>query len=122
MNTRAGFGGFGAFLLYGSIFLGVAGPIARSVTGSRNSARIPEIFASVFWIISSIWLLVSFPFNFAHFGDVIPEFLRFIVSWITNDIAWVLLAIGMIGGIAFVGIITLLYIKVRGLLQPRRRQ
>lgn len=113
----ADFGGFESFLLYGSIFLGVVGPAARSITGSKNSARLPEIFASVFWITSSTLLLVSFPFDFAHFGDVVPEFLRFLVSWITNDIAWILLAIGIVGGIAFAAVTFVLYIKVRALLR-----
>lgn len=107
----ARFGSLAAFLLYASIILGVAGPVARSVTGSRNSARPPEIFASIFSTISSIFLLASFPFNFMHFGDVMPDFLRFLVSWITNDIAWILLAIGTVGGIFFVGVTTVLYIS-----------
>lgn len=59
---------------------------------------------------------VIFPFNFAHFGDIVPEFLHFL-SWITNDISWILLAIGLAGGIAFVGVTTILYIKVKALLK-----
>jgi hypothetical protein len=47
----------------------------------------------------------------------VPEFLRFHVSWITNDIARVLLAIGVAGGIAFIGVTMVLYIKVQTLLQ-----
>jgi hypothetical protein len=60
--------------------------------------------------------MVVFPFNFAHFADVVPDFLAFLISWITNDIARLLLAIGMIGGIVSVGIKTVLYIKVRAFL------
>lgn len=116
----AGFGSLAAFLLYGSIILGVAGPVARSVTGSRNSARPPEIFASIFSTISGAFLLVYFPFNFVHFGDVIPDFLRFLVSWITNDIAWILLAIGTVGGIFFVSVTSILFLKIRALLQSGR--
>jgi hypothetical protein len=113
----AGFGGFEAFLLYGSVFSSAVGPVTRSITGSRNSARLSEIFASTFWIISSALLLTSFPFNFAHVGDVVPEFLRFLASWITNDIAWALLAVGMAGGIAFITVTAVLYIRVKTLLQ-----
>jgi hypothetical protein len=60
--------------------------------------------------------MVVFPFNFAHFADVVPDFLAFLISWITNDIARLLLAIGMVGGIVSVGIKTVLYIKVRAFL------
>jgi hypothetical protein len=112
------FGGAEALLLYGAILTGTVGPISRFLTGKRNKSRIPELTASVVWIVASAWFLwVVFPFNFAHFADVVPDFLRFLVSWITNDIARILLAIGMVGGIISVGINTVLYIKVRALLQ-----
>jgi hypothetical protein len=111
------FGGTEAVLLYGAILTGLAGPISRFLTGKRNKSRPPELIASVFWVIASAWfLMVVFPFNFAHFADVVPDFLAFLVSWITNDIARVLLAIGMVGGLVSVGINTVLYIKVRAFL------
>src|SRR5215203_4522405 len=65
--------------------------------------------------------MVVFPFNFAHFADVVPDFLAFLVSWITNDIARVLIAIGMIGEIISVGIKTVLYIKVRAFLLQQQQ-
>lgn len=111
------FGGIEAFLFYGAILIGMAGPIVKFLTGKRNKSRPAEIIASVFWVVASAWfLMVVFPFDFAHFADVVPDFLRFLVSWITNDIAYVLIAIGMVGGIISVGINTVLYIKVRTLL------
>lgn len=45
---------------------------------------------------SFVWLLVVFPFDFNHFADVLPESLRFLLQWITNDIGWALLLIGAI--------------------------
>lgn len=114
------FGGTEALLLYGAILIGVAGPMSRFLTGKRNKSRPPELIASVFWILASAWfLMVVFPFNFAHFADVAPNFLRFLISWITNDIAYVLLVIGVMGGIIFVGVNTVLYIKVKALLQQQ---
>ena len=80
------FGSLEAFFLYGSILTGTAGPISRLVSGRRNISRIPELAASGFWIMGGVWLLAVFPFNFAHLTDALPEFLRFLISWITNDI------------------------------------
>ena len=37
-----------------------------------------------------------FPFEFAYFADVLPESLRFLVQWISNDIARVLMVLGII--------------------------
>jgi hypothetical protein len=114
------FGGIEALLLYGAILIGMAGPVARFLTGRRNKSRPPELIASVFWIVASAWfLMVVFPFDFAHFADVVPDFLRVLISWITNDIARVLIAIGMVGGIVFIGVNSVLYIKVGALLEQQ---
>lgn len=110
------FGTMDAFLLYGSILLGMIGPLTRGTTGRRNLARLPEMLASAFWIVASLWLLVVFPFDFTHFADVVPDFLRFLVSWITDDIAKVLIIIGTLGGIAFIVFNVILYNKVKTLL------
>jgi hypothetical protein len=110
------FGALEAFFLYGSILLGMLGPLARTATGSRNLSRPPELMASMFWIVASVWLMV-FPFDFAHFADVVPDFLQFFVSWVTNDIARVLMILGTIGGAVFIAVNALLYIKVKALQQ-----
>ena len=116
------FGATETLLLYGTILIGIAGPMARFLTGKRSKFRPAELIASVFWIVAWAWFLMVFPFNFAHFTDVVPGFLRFLVSWVTNDIAYVLLAIGMVGGIVSVGINTVLYIKVRAFLLRQQHQ
>lgn len=115
------FGPAEAFFLYGSILTGTAGPLARFATGRRNASRPPELAASVLWIAGSAWLLVVFPFNFAHFADVMPDFLRFLLSWITNDIAWLLFLLGTLGGVVFVLAYAILYLRVRRLLRPHAR-
>jgi hypothetical protein len=79
------------------------------VTGRRNVSRSPELAASALWKLGSAWLLVVFPFNFAHFADVAPDLLRFLASWITNDIARVLTILGTLGGVVFVPVNVTLY-------------
>jgi hypothetical protein len=108
-----------AFFLYGSILTGMAGPVARLVTGRRNISRLPELATSIFWIVGSVWLFNVFPFNFAHFADVVAEFLRFLVSWITNDIARILFVLGILGGVAFIPVNVIIYLRVRRLLRPQ---
>lgn len=109
-----------AFFLYGSVLLGIVAPLVRFVTGRRNISRPAELIVSVFWIVASAWLLIIFPFDFAHFADVVPDFLRFLVSWISNDIARVLIILGTVGGIVFVGVNAVLYSKVRALLESNK--
>ena len=111
------FGSTEAFFLYGSILTGMVGPLARIVIGRRNIARLPEIAVAGFWIAGSIWLIMVFPFNFAYFGDVLPEPLRVLTDWVTNDIARVLFVLGTLGGMAFVPVNIILYKRVKRLLR-----
>jgi hypothetical protein len=113
------FGPVEAIALYGSILVGAVGPLARMASGSRNAARPAEMLASLLWVASSAWLLAVFPFNFAHLGDVLPpvDWLHFLASLITNDIARLLLAIGVVGGMISIAINAILYIRVGALLR-----
>jgi hypothetical protein len=115
------FGPTESLFLYGSILSGMAGPLSRLVTGRRNISRLPEMIAAAFWILGSVWLLVYFPFNFAHLADVLPEFLRFALAWITNDIARIFFILGLLGGIASVSVNAILYLRVRSLLRQTQR-
>ena len=113
------FGPVEVLALYGSVLAGTAGPLSRLFTGRRNISRLPELAASAFWVAGAVWLLVVFPFNFAHLADVLPEFLRFTIAWITNDIARLFFILGMLGGIAFMPVNVILYLRVRKLLRLR---
>lgn len=94
---------------------------SKKLTGKRNKS-LPPLIASVFWIVASAWFLtVVFPFDFAHFADIVPNFFTFLVSWITNDIARALIAIGMMGGIVFVGVNNVLCIKVKAFLLQQQK-
>ncbi|AIC14612.1 hypothetical protein [Nitrososphaera viennensis] len=111
------FGPTEAFFFYGSIMAGIVGPLFRSATGRRNLSRLPEMIASVLWMVGAVWLLIVFPFNFAHLGDVVPTVLRFLLAWITNDIARVLFTLGALGGVVFTIVNASLYWKVDRLLR-----
>lgn len=69
----------------------------EGVLGLRLLSRIFDTFGGgIFATISLAWLLVVFPFEFAHFADVLPESLRFLLQWISNDVARVIMALGVI--------------------------
>jgi hypothetical protein len=63
----------------------------------RDSFPASDVFGGIIFIAACLaWLLVVFPFEFAYFADVLPSFLRFLVQWISNDIARVLMVLGII--------------------------
>ncbi len=89
----ATFGTLEMLLLYGSL-------IAWIVTGAlegfgrKNLSRDFDAFGGlIFSGIGIAWLLVVFSFEFAYFADVLPDSLRFLVQWISNDIARVLMVL-----------------------------
>ncbi len=92
----ATFGTLEMLLLYGSL-------IAWIVTGAlegfgrKNLSRDFDAFGGLIFVTVGIaWLFVVFPFEFAYFADVLPDFLRFLVQWISNDIARVTMVLGII--------------------------
>lgn len=61
---------------------------------SKALSRIVDTFGGIiFATISLAIILIIFPFNFSHIADVLPDFLRFIIGWISNDIAKVIIII-----------------------------
>ncbi len=85
------------FLFYGSLIFWIVSAGLEGVFGRRLLSRLFDAFGGlVFATIGITWLLVVFPFEFAYFADVLPDSLRFLVQWISNDIARVLMVLGII--------------------------
>lgn len=62
--------------------------------GRKHLSRYFDVFGGMlFAAVAITWLFVVFPFDFAYFANVLPDFLRFIAQWISNDIARVLMVL-----------------------------
>jgi hypothetical protein len=92
------FGSFEMICLYGPIVLATAAPIVRALTRRRNPARLPEAVTSLLTTLTALWFLIIFPFNFAHFTDALPFEVRFVFSWLNDDIAKIPLVLQIIVG------------------------
>ena len=113
------FGSAEIFLFYASLLYGLVPTGVRSLVGRKNLARLFDVFGSVLFTITLVWLYVVFPFDFAYFADVLPSFLRFLLQWISNDIARVLMALGLIVSPVMAIYTAILYVFVRKeLLKP----
>ena len=100
----AAFGTVEMVMLYGSWVAWVITSGLEGVLGQRFLSRLFDTFGGIiFIVVATVWLVVVFPFDFTHFADVLPGFLRFLVQWISNDIARVLMMLYAIAmGIAAV--------------------
>jgi hypothetical protein len=94
------FGPTESFLFYGSALFGVVTGSARALIGRRNPVRPLEVFGALLWAWASYSLLQVFPFNFSHLPDLLPDAIRFLMWWLTDEVARLLLIIGVIAGVA----------------------
>jgi hypothetical protein len=92
----ATFGTLEMLLLYGSLIYWIVAS-ALLLIGRKNLSRDLDVFGGLIFVTVGItWLFVVFPFEFTYFADVLPDFLRFLVQWISNDVARVLMVLGII--------------------------
>jgi hypothetical protein len=93
----ASFGASEKLALYGLLMLGMISAGLEGVFGQRFYSRLFDVFGGlILAAVCTIGLLVVFPFEFAHFADVMPDSLSFLVRWISNDIARVLMVLAII--------------------------
>ncbi|MCW3997008.1 MAG: hypothetical protein NWF10_00365 [Candidatus Bathyarchaeota archaeon] len=100
----ATFGTIEMIMLYGSWIAWIITAGLEGVLGQRLLSRLFDTFGGIIFIaVATAWLAVVFPFEFAYFADVLPDYLRFLVQWISNDIARIVMLLYTIAmGIAAV--------------------
>jgi hypothetical protein len=101
--TKA-FGTTEMIMLYGSWISWIITSGLEGVLGKRFLSRLFDTFGGIIFIaVATVWLAVVFPFDFTYFANVLPGFLRFLLQWISNDIARILMVLYAIAmGIAAV--------------------
>ncbi len=107
------FGTVEMLLFYISLMFGMVTSAVRGLFGRKNLARLFDIFGFVLFTVVLAWLFVVFPFDFAYFADALPNFLRFLLQWISNDIARVLMLLGIIATPVMAVYTAVLYVFVR---------
>lgn len=91
------FGTLEMIMLYGSFTAWIITGALDGILGKRLLSRLFDSFGGIlFMAVSMAWLLLVFPFDFTYFADVLPESLRFLVQWISNDIANALMILGVV--------------------------
>jgi len=82
--------------LYGSLIEWIVVAVLESV-GHKNISRDIDAFGGIiFVVIGGLWLFVVFPFEFTYFANVLPESIRLLLQWISNDVARVILVLWIV--------------------------
>ena len=88
------FGTVEMVMLYGSWICWIITSGLEGVLGQRLLSRLFDTFGGIIFIaVATAWLIVVFPFDFTYFAEVLPDFLKFLLQWISNDIALILMVL-----------------------------
>ena len=109
----AKFGPTEMLALYGPIVVALIAPAVRALTGRRNPARPWDVALQLSLAAGSLYLLIVFPFNFAHLADVLPGLLRLFISWISDDIGKIMMVLQVILGLVNAITTTVKYFSLR---------
>ncbi|UCF58993.1 MAG: hypothetical protein JSV15_00780 [Candidatus Bathyarchaeota archaeon] len=107
------FGTLEMLLFYGSIMYGIVSSALKGLFGRKNLVRLFDVFGAILDLVAIAWLFVVFPFDFTYLADVLPSFLRFLLQWISNDIARVLMVLGIIAVLIMAIYNAMFYVLVR---------
>ena len=76
-------------------------PEEKSMPPGSHSITLLVIYSMLALFTFSIaFLFILFPFEFIHFADMAPKSIRFLVRWISNDIARVIMILLLFGHLA----------------------
>lgn len=90
------FGIFEMILLYGALIYWIV-TCTFLLLGLKNASRNLDSFGGlIFAAFGTAWLFVVFPFDFAYYADVLPEGIRFLIQWVSNGFARVIMVLGFI--------------------------
>ncbi len=113
------FGTLETVLFYGMLVFGVAPATLKLVTGSRNRTRPWEMVESIFFFIGGLYLLMVFPFDFSVLANALPENMRYIIDWLSNDEARILWALGVFISLAVANYLFWMHRSVKRRMEDR---
>ena len=90
------FGIFEKVLLYGTLIYWIVTCIFLLLKLKNASRNLDSFGGLIFGGLGKAWLFVVFPFDFAYVADALPVSLRFLIQWIPNWLARVVIALGFL--------------------------
>ncbi len=100
-------------LFFGIAIFGAAPSLMRAITGRKNSSRPMDIIVSISILVAAVWFSLSFPFDFSHLPNSLPESIRFLMSWISDGLARLFLLLAVVVSVFIIPYTTILYIIIR---------
>ena len=115
------FDGADAIIFFGIAFLGVAPGLMKVVLGRKNVTRPLDIMLSVVSLIALAWFLYTFPFDFTYLSEGLPGSLQFLLDWLGDEEAKLLMALGIVIILIVIPYTIALFFGVRSVLMRREK-
>ena len=93
-----------ATLFYASVLYTVVNAAVKAITPDKVTRALVELLGSALFAVVAAWFFVAFPLNFAHVADVVPASAQFLLTWLTNDVGRILVAIVFAASIIALGV------------------
>jgi len=110
------FSGLDAVVLFVPIIVGMAPSLIRLIGGRKNLSRPFDVLGTMLFVLSAVYFLCNFHFDMAYFPEPLPGSLRFLVDWLDEGWARLILLVGIFGGAIGVFWTALTYFSVKELL------
>jgi hypothetical protein len=82
--------------LYLPILVSLIAPIVRAIQGRNDTARLVDVVSDVCLAVGSLWLWITFPFDFAHLADVFPPAIQLALARFNNTIGRIILLLQIV--------------------------
>jgi hypothetical protein len=109
-----------AALFFGIAFLGIVPGLAKIPLKSKNAARPLEVILQALVLIAALVFLSAFPFDFAHLADALPSGLQPIVSWVTNDMARLVLGLVIVASLFLIPWTVIQHVTVKKVMDEKK--
>jgi hypothetical protein len=113
------FDGVDAIIFFGIAFLGVVPGVIKVMMGRKNVARPLDITLSVMVLMAMAWFLYTFPFDFSYLSEGLPESLQFLLDWMGDEEAKLLMGLGIAINLIVIPYTIALFLGVRRILMRR---
>jgi hypothetical protein len=88
-----------AVLFFASVLYVMVNTSAKAITPRKDTLALIELVGAVLFVVVAAWIFEVFPLNFTHVADVIPTPFQFLLSWLTNDIGRILVALVLLAAV-----------------------
>ena len=107
------FGPLEMIMLYGSLSTWITTSALILLSRKALSRDFDSFGGLLFAGLGIAWVFVVFPFDFIYFANVLPDFLRILLLWISNEIARVLMVLSIMMNLLMAAYSLILRLAVR---------